>query len=177
MEFNLTEYANALDLILAGLVLFMLIRGAARGVMAELAGLAALLLGFIAASNAGLHSLVAEKLSAFTGELFWSDVLARVLLFLLVSFLSLTLFNLLSRLFTAKAPGWLDRLLGALAGLAKGVLLCSFLLVFIHYLAPHSQLRLNSRLSPRINELWAGIENLTGGLQSFPSLYIKDRQR
>jgi membrane protein required for colicin V production len=142
---------NILDAILLSVTTLLMVRGIFRGLILEIASLAGVLVGFLAAtlgySALGPwveHTLAldpgASRLAAF-GLLFVATVLAlRGLAYLMRALLRLV------------HLGWLDRVAGGLLGLLKAGILASItVLVLTAFLPPQTEILATSRLVPLIN--------------------------
>lgn len=122
--------------------------------------------------NQYVHNTVTELLEELLPDPGWSSFAAYIVVFLGVYVISRMIFQILERVFTKQAPGWLDRILGALAGLAKGLVACTIVLVCIAYIAPESNFRQASVMAPYFNDFWNGVSSLTGGAQQLPELSL-----
>lgn len=157
---------TALDLGMGGLILFLALRGALRGLKAELSGLAAFCAGIAAAGNPVLNSLVRQALDDFLGGAFWGGALVWIILFIVAGILAQLLLSILGRIIALKLPGRPARLFdvlgGAVAGCGKGVLLCALFLALFCRFAPDSAAaqRSSSRLFTPIYELWEKISDM-----------------
>jgi membrane protein required for colicin V production len=116
---------NLVDLIVISIVGLSGLIGLARGMVREILGLAALILGFLVA----LHRY--EEAAARLGPWIESPRVAQAAAFfgiLLLSWLVFAILGfLLRRLLRLLALGWLDRLGGLAFGLARGALVVSLL--------------------------------------------------
>lgn len=167
---SMTLNFSILDLTMAAIILLLALRGALRGLILELSGLAAALLGFIVSGNTRIHIWAAGQIGVFLSDPAWGDFLAYIGIFIMVFILVSILFNLFDRLLAARAPNRTTRFLGALAGAVKGMCVCTLVLLCLRYVAPHSQIRRDSLLIPYINEFWTAVSRMTGGLQTLPDL-------
>lgn len=117
-----------------------------RGFVVEAFALAGLALGFLLAC--WFYRPVASQF----GNLVQPPMLAHFGAFLLIVFATMLIAALIARLVrrTASAVGlgWLDRLLGALFGLARGALLATALLSALVAFLPAAPWVTNSRLAP-----------------------------
>lgn len=167
---NMPVQVGALDLILAGLLLLFTVRGLVRGLVPELGGALSIPLAVFACGNSSLHGLAADWFAALLPDPGWADFAAYAGVFLAVYVVARLIFQILERLVSDRAPGWLDRGLGGLAGAVKGLLAGTLLLVCLAYAAPESDFRQSSLLAPWFNEFWDGVSELTGGAQKLPRL-------
>ena len=126
---------NILDLALAALLAFFVIRGMVRGFVREIMGL----LGLVAALflGAACYQPLAGFLRRVSAvEAGWWDGVALALVLVLVFMVFIYMASSLARLIHAGPFSGLDRLLGAGAGLAKGVLVAYLLLNILLMVLP-----------------------------------------
>lgn len=121
---------NYLDIIFLLLLLFAMINGYRKGLIEEVAGLAALVLGIWAAMH--FSGIVADFISE---NLKYDSTYLPILSFAATFILVLILVNLAgalaSRLIKAVSLGFINRLAGLFFGILKGALILSvFLVVF-----------------------------------------------
>lgn len=133
-----------LDIILCILLILGLIKGIRNGFFVELASLVSMLLGFFIASKfSGLMQTYLEK-NGYTGKSIES--MAFALTFVAVIILS----SLFARFFTKLADfaylGWINKLLGAVFGVLKTLLLISVILNLFHKTNGDSRLVPNEML-------------------------------
>lgn len=172
---NMPVQVGVLDLILLGLMLLFAVRGLVRGFVPELGGVLSLLLAVLAAGSSGLHDLVTRWFAALLPDAGWADLAAYIAVFLVVFVILYMLFQILERLVSDKAPSWLDRGLGGVAGAVKGLVACTLLLVCLAYVAPESNFRQASILAPKFNSFWASISDISGGSHKLPDLSVLNR--
>lgn len=163
-----------LDLVLAGLLLLFTLRGLARGLVPELGSLLSLLIAIGVTGNRTVHETVTDFMKNLLPDPGWASFAAYVVVFLGLFIILRMLFQILERVFSKQAPGWLDRSLGALAGFAKGIVSCTIILVCLSYIAPESNFRQASVMAPYFNEFWHGINSLTGGGHKLPELSLPE---
>ena len=122
---------NGVDPALAFLIVVFGVRGYWRGLLRESFALLALVVGLAAAFHSGAraaaelqrHVVLPAPLQA--GGAFVS---VFVLVYVSVNLLGV----LLDRLASARAAGWLNRIAGAVFGMAKGFAVLAFVLLFLH---------------------------------------------
>ncbi|GAB7081706.1 CvpA family protein [Megalodesulfovibrio paquesii] len=145
---------SLLDCILAGLCGLFLVRGLMRGLLAEVAGLAGVILGVWAATQYQarafplLHDLIAHE--------GWARIAAYLTVFLAAYIAVGLTARVLRKLMDLAFAGWLDNLGGALAGLTKGTVLALIVFFLADTFVPQSQFVQASRLAPYARE-YAGI--------------------
>lgn len=137
---------NPLDWLLAIVLAYSVVRAVLRGFFQESFALGGLVVGFLAAC--WFYAEVAHRLSG----LITSPPLAQMLGFLLIVVIATMAGTLLGKMMrkTASAVGLglIDRLLGALFGLARGVLLCLALLLCCTAFLPAGHWIQSSKLAP-----------------------------
>lgn len=123
----MAQTPNMLDFALMALLAFFLVRALVRGLVRELMGLVGVVAALVA--SALFYHPVAEFLRRVSGEPApWWDAVAFAAVLVGVFTLCLWVGAGLARLIQAGPFSWLDRLLGALVGLMKGVLVSYLLL-------------------------------------------------
>lgn len=126
---------NILDLILLIPLLFFGYQGYKRGLIIEVASLAALVIGLYAAFF--FSDFAAEMLnSLFTMSEKYVAVLAFIITFIVVLFLVVSLGKILQKFVDILLLGFLNKLAGAAFGVLKGALLLSILIFVINYFDP-----------------------------------------
>jgi membrane protein required for colicin V production len=121
---------NLLDFIILLPVIWLIIRGFQKGLILELASLIGIILGIIAAyyfAN-NVQNLIKEYFSVKEQT---SRIIAYIAIFLTVMIIVYLIGKMLEGLIDVVAMGWLNKLLGAIVGLAKGiVVVCIILYIF-----------------------------------------------
>lgn len=119
---------NSLDLGVLVILLIFLARGIWIGLVRQLASLAALILGFIAAGR--YYRQLGAVLESYVPSRF-SFLLTYALLFLLVYAAGIAVGYGLRKVMSISLLGWFDRLMGGLFGLSKAVILASILFMVL----------------------------------------------
>ncbi len=135
------------DAIILLLILFFLVRGIWVGFIAQLAFLAALVLGFAAAG--AFYGRAAGWLSPWIGQPQLGFFITYALLFLAVYVVIMLMGKGLRKVMTVTMLGWFDRLLGGLFGLLKGVFLATLLFILVAGLFSESRPMLRKTFSYR----------------------------
>ena len=130
---------STLDIILTIFLLYFAIRGFSQGFIISIATLAGLILGFWAASH----------FSEFTANWLQHDMglksgniklIAYILTFVIVVVLIFLLGRFLTGVVKTVGLGIVNRLAGAILGIAKGILIASFLFLLFSRIDPHESL-------------------------------------
>lgn len=151
---------NGFDMIIIVVLVYCIIRGVFRGFVREVASIVGLLAGFYTAYN--FYGTVAPLLSGWIKDPGYAALTGFLLLFCGV-FLAVTVIGILIRFIMKMALlGVLDRIIGALFGALKGVLIISLLFfLLVRFLPPKgASIVHKSRLSPFANAISADIVRL-----------------
>jgi membrane protein required for colicin V production len=138
------------DLIIVLTLGLFTLRGFFNGFVGEIAGLVSLLGGFWAAHT--YHAELAEHLTMIQ-EPVWSTIVAYVGIFLAVIIVVTLLARLLQKILSCTFVAWVDGAAGGLLGLAKGILLCSLILLLLQKFFANAEFIQNSRVLPYFNQL------------------------
>jgi len=143
---------NGLDIVFAVIIGLAIFRGLLRGMIQEISSLLALGVGLVLAGRYA-HECT-PYMQQMVGNPHVSAGLSYVGLFL-ASFIGVVLLGALVRkLMHAIFLGWADRMIGALLGLAKGVVLsCLILFALTFVLSPRSPLVAESKMAPYLNQV------------------------
>ncbi len=126
---------NLLDFLLLIPVVWLCIRGFGKGLILELATLAGLALGILAAYFFAdeLESLLKDYFSFGSTA---TRVVAYIIIFLLVMLVVYLIGKIVEKSADLVALGWLNKILGAIVGIAKGILLVCIVLFLIEKFDP-----------------------------------------
>ena len=126
---------NLLDFLLLIPVVWLCIRGFGKGLILELATLAGLALGILAAYFFAdeLESLLKDYFSFGSTA---PKVVAYIIIFLLVMLVVYLIGKIVEKSADLVALGWLNKILGAIVGIAKGILLVCIVLFLIEKFDP-----------------------------------------
>ncbi|MFW6114857.1 MAG: CvpA family protein [Thermodesulfobacteriota bacterium] len=127
---------NILDIIIAGLIAYFLIKGIFRGIFREIASLGGVIGGILAGNR--YHPQMADYLKAYLPLEKYLPLISFIVLFVgtMIGFYLLGL--LLHRLFKTLFIGWFDRTLGICFALIKGVIISYLLIVLLTFFIPSS---------------------------------------
>ncbi|MBW6459157.1 MAG: CvpA family protein [Bacteroidales bacterium] len=121
---------NLLDLLILVPIVWGCIRGFSKGFIIELATLAGLVLGIMAAFYFA-SSAAALLREYFTFNENVARITAYVLIFITVMLLAYIIGKIIEKVVDMMALGWLNKILGALVGIVKGAVVASLLLFII----------------------------------------------
>ncbi len=143
---------NILDLLILGLIVFLVIKGSFRGFFREICSLAGIVLGLLIGNR--YHPQMACVISFFA-------------LFIVVFILFSLYGALLHNMFKTLLIGWLDRGLGVCLGLIKGIVIAYLLIVLLTVFVPSTTpLIARSRLAPLVKVSFESMRRLIS-----PDLY------
>ena len=115
------------DIIFGAILLFFIINGYRKGLIDEIARLTSLVIGCFIAKT---YYIV---LIPYIEEYFINQNLIQIIAFLIIFFISVILINILcsliQKLFEIAYLGWLNRLLGALLGFIKGIIVITIIIL------------------------------------------------
>lgn len=118
---------NPLDVVLASIIAYCLVRGIFRGLIKELSSIVGVLGGFYAAYS--YYPFMAKYLSVWITKAAYANLVSCLLLFAGV-YLTISLLGVLIKyLMNIVFLGWTDRLCGLLFGTIKGLLIVSVIVV------------------------------------------------
>ncbi len=137
---------NPLDWLLAVMLAYSVVRAAMRGFFREAFALAGLILGFLLAC--WNYRAAAMSLLGIVNTLPLAELLAFVLILIVTMLLATLLGKLLSKTASAIGLGFLDRLGGAVFGLARGAVLALGLLLAVTAFLPTGTWIQTSLLAP-----------------------------
>lgn len=137
---------NLLDLFILIPVVWGCVRGFSKGLIMELATLAGLILGIIAAWYfAGTASEYLRQYFTF-GET-TARIISYVAIFIVVMLLAYLIGKIIEKTVDLIALGWLNKILGAIVGLIKGAIVAG-LLVFVIVSLDHGE----KLITPQVKE-------------------------
>ena len=113
---------------------FCLIRGIFRGLIKEISSIVGVLAGYYAAYT--YYGYPAKLLSNWLSNADYINILSFFIIFCLV-FLTISILGVIIKyLLNISSLGWVDRVCGSLAGLAKGILISAIVLVALTAFLP-----------------------------------------
>lgn len=140
---------NTLDIVIAGILGFCLIRGIFRGLIKELSSIVGVLGGFYGAFT--YYPPVAQLLSRWVSSTAYRNILSFFVIFCGVLLIVGIIGVVIKYLLRVVSMGWADRISGAVFGLLKAVLIASVLLVSLTAFLPRrAPIVADSVLAPHI---------------------------
>lgn len=142
---------NMLDIAVGVFLLFFLAQGLARGLTREVSGVVGIVGGLALARR--FQDKVQPSMEPLFNDPNTAAVASFALIFVFVLILVALAGAVLRRFMDITMTLWLDRLLGAVAGLAKGLLLASVLFFLLQGFFPDLALIKNARATPFFNSM------------------------
>ena len=137
---------NYFDMVLLVILVLFLLRGVMNGFLAEFSGLLGLLGGLWYAHYA--YKDVAPYLANIIQHPAWRDLIAYGLVFASVLAAAALLVHVLSKALSLTVLSSLDKGLGAVLGLGRGMVICSVSLVLLRHFLPDVHFFKNSLVTP-----------------------------
>jgi len=140
---------NTLDVVIAVVVGFCLVRGTFRGLVKELSSVIGVFAGYYAAYT--YYTALSGPLSNWISNTAYLNILSFMIIFCGVFFAVSVLGIVLRYLLNTASLGWVDRICGAGFGGIKGALIASVLvLVLTTFLPKNASIVRDSLLSPHV---------------------------
>ena len=137
---------NYFDAMLLVILILFLLRGVMNGFLAEFSGLAGLVGGLCYASYA--YNDIAPYLANMIRNPAWRDLVSYGLVFISVLLAVALLAHGISKVFSLMVLSSLDKGLGAMLGLLRGMVVCSVSLVLLRHFLPDVDFFKNSLVTP-----------------------------
>lgn len=146
---------DILDLVIVVTLVLFTIRGIRNGLIGEVAGIFSLVGGFWAARawNGDLAAYL-----TFIEDPSWRIIASCVLIFIAVMLGIGLIARILKKIVSYSFAGWLDKIGGALLGLAKGILLWALLFIVLANLFQNAPFLQQSRSYPYFQHIIAQIQ-------------------
>jgi membrane protein required for colicin V production len=140
---------NSLDIVIVCILGYSLIRGVFRGFIKELSSIVGVLAGIYLAS--AYYPLTSHLLSGWITNVSYRDIAGFLIIFCGVLLIVGIVGVIIRYLLKIASAGWLDRLLGTLFAVVKGVLIVSVILVILtSFLPKNAAVIKNSVLAPHV---------------------------
>jgi membrane protein required for colicin V production len=137
---------NLLDIAVILVLLICLLRGALRGLTGEVAGLVGLLAAFVLARQ--FQGALEPYLGRFIADTRIAGIVAYGVVFFATMLFVHLLFALIKQFINMAFSSWLDRLLGAFAGVGKGLLVLSVAFYLAMIFVPNAALVRTAKSTP-----------------------------
>ena len=150
---------NLLDYIIIIIMIFLIIRGVLRGFVREIFALAGIVLGIWLGIL--FQPQVTRLLQSYLPNVQYLPLISTAILFIAI-FISCNIMGLIIKFLFKKAfLGGLDRVLGALLAVTKGVFIIYILLIILtFFLPPRTPIIAGSRLAPWIIKSYQSVVGL-----------------
>ncbi|GAU09360.1 CvpA family protein [Desulfoplanes formicivorans] len=140
---------NTLDIVFVIILGTLCLRGIFRGMVREIASILGLVLAFVLANK--FHEELLPSIQKFIATPGYARATAYLVIFFGTMIAVFVVSTLLKHFLKMIMLGWLDRLGGGGLGLAKGLLLCSVILIVLTtFLSPKTSLLSTSKVAPYI---------------------------
>jgi len=150
---------NWLDICVILILVIVIGRGLWTGFSMAVSTFFGVILGFWVAAQQ--FPFVSMKLSSFIHDDVWRSLLSFTLLFLVVYLTFLVAGIVLRGFFRVIKLGWIDRFLGAIVGLAKGLIFIGVIIFVMTLVLPeNSTILRKSVLYPRMSRIAQTLNNL-----------------
>lgn len=153
---------NILDIIFVGIIVFFAIRGAMRGLLEEGAALCGLLLGFVLANL--ILADVISFFSSYVSSPMGTVIIAYLVIFVLAIVLSVFFSRLLHNVLAVTVTKWFDSVVGAVFGVAIGIVGCLLIYMGFQFISPYSDALYGSVLVPYLSDLFVKITDILPNL-------------
>jgi len=128
--------ANFLDLSIIALCLLTFTNGVIKGFIRDFASMTGIVLGFFAVAHYGQFvSSQIKKMISFP----YPDILSFVFILSIIFILCMVIGIIVRKFLHISMLGWLDRILGGVFGLFKGLVLAALLVIVINYAIPRAK--------------------------------------
>ena len=147
-----------IDIIIIVLIGVGVVQGLMKGFLKQLAAIVGLVAGLLIAR--ALFGVVADHLVTALGTSFTvAQILSFILIWVLVPILCIMVASVLTKAMDAINMGWLNRLLGALFGAVKMMLLIGLAIHVLEYLDPKSEVI--SKTKKETSTLYSPVKEFT----------------
>ena len=154
---------NLLDVGIVLMLAILVVRSGLRGVSQEVAGLLGLILAFYLARH---FQIQAQKyVEQLFGPTEWATLGSYVLIFVAVLLASAFAGQVLRKLVSVTFSSWLDHLLGAFVGAAKGLLIATAIFYLLLRFLPDSPVVTGALTAPFFKSMSAYLREFLPALQ------------
>jgi membrane protein required for colicin V production len=137
---------NALDFIILSIIFISVLYSFFRGFIREVFSILSLVLGLLLAGK--FYHVPAQQLSSWVNDLITRNIIGFIFIFIGVGLVITLIGIIIRRVFKLCKLGALDRVLGVLLGLLKGIFICMVIIFLLIFFLPNEHpLLMQSRLS------------------------------
>ena len=122
------------DIIILCILAYFGFNGFRCGFIKEISKIISMIVGFVAASK--FHKYIEPYLEDYVSNLTVLSIISYLIIFFIVVIIINIISNLLTKFFDIISLGWLNRLVGCILGIIKGILIVS-LIIFVIQIAPN----------------------------------------
>ena len=142
---------NYFDIVVLILLVLFVLRGVMNGLAGEFSGLLGLLVGLVCAHFA--YQSVVPYLADVIRNPVWCDLAAYGLVFFAVLLVVDLLARAVSWVLALTAPALLDKGLGAVLGLVRGIVVCAIFFALLHHFLPDAPFFKDALVTARLGFL------------------------
>lgn len=147
---------NYFDIAVLCILSMFTLRGLIRGLVAEIAGVVAIVGGLWYARRS--FATLADYLT-FIPDPTWRQIVAYVLIFLAVMIAVGIVARILRKVLEFSFVMWVDKVAGALTGAFKGLVICSALLILVQAFLPDAVFIRDSKVIPYLKAIMEQVKN------------------
>lgn len=137
---------NWADIVIVVVILLSVLLAAAQGFFFEIISLAGTVVGYLLAAWG--YTRLAPSIEPYVKTPWVADIIAFLVIFLAVTLLASAIGRLVRAAMKEVGLRWFDRVLGAVFGFARGVLVVMVVALAVATFAPGSSVLANSRFAP-----------------------------
>lgn len=139
---------NFVDLSIIAFCLLSIANGVIKGFIRDFASMVGVVLGFFAVAHYG--RIVSREIEKIIPSSQYADILSFILILSIIFILCMVVGIIVRKFLHVSMLGWLDRILGGIFGLFKGLVLTALLLMIINYAIPNAAFLKRSYFTPPI---------------------------
>ncbi len=139
---------NFVDLSIIAFCLLSLTNGVIKGFIRDFASMIGIVLGFFAVAHYG--RIVSREIKTIIPHFQYADILSFIFILSIIFILCMVVGIIVRKFLHVSMLGWLDRILGGVFGLFKGLVLTALLLMVINYAVPNAAFFKHSYFTPPI---------------------------
>ena len=141
---------NLLDVALLLVMLLFMLRGFFRGFLDEVAGLIGIVGGIWLAGT--FHTRLGQLVLPYLNEPLWANLAAFLLILCAVLLAVSAVVSMLHKFLTLTFTDWLSHLIGGIAGLIKGFVICAIAIALMQHFLVDAPFMSTSKVRPHIEK-------------------------